>query len=288
MLTVIIPFFRDGARLEGALDALVAQRGAAAFPVEIIAVDNDPEGGYAPPARFADDVRFAACAKPGSYAARNVGVGLAQGRVIAFTDADCLPAPGFLQAVHDFYSDARNDDALAAGNVTVVARAPGSETLAEAYDCLFGLPQESYVQRGYAVTANLSVPADVFRKVGLFDEAHFSGGDAELCRRAVGRGYRLIYNGAAEVFHPARRTLSELATKMDRVIGAQVDRAGLMGIIPLLARAVGRAALSFVTLLRTPGTWSMKAKAAVVVLYLSVVRIYYVVYHALPFSRRRR
>lgn len=260
MISIVIPFYRDWERLELLLDALMAQAAAADFPVEIVAIDNDAERPYAPPERFAK-VRFGHCAKPGSYAARNIGIGLARGDILIFTDADCIPAPGFLEAMQAFYADPGNAGTLCAGKVTVIPETPGRETLAEAYDCVFGLPQKSYVSRGYAVTANLAVPRQVFSTVGLFDESRFSGGDADLCRRAVKAGFRLAYNEQAEVRHPARRTVTEIVNKARRVVGAQVDRAGPRGAANLIARATARMFISLGELLRSPHRPGLKLRA---------------------------
>jgi hypothetical protein len=96
-------------------------------------------------------------------------------------------------------------------------------TRSEVFDVIMGLPQERYVSRGYAVTANLFVPAEAFNEVGLFDEKRFSGGDAEFCRRAGAKGWQLYYCREAAVVHPARRNWQELKIKQQRVKGGQLS-----------------------------------------------------------------
>ena len=43
-------------------------------------------------------MRYAYCATPGLEHARNCGAGLARGRILAYTDDDCYPAPDFVDA----------------------------------------------------------------------------------------------------------------------------------------------------------------------------------------------
>jgi len=77
--------------------------------------------------------------------------------------------------------------------------------MSEVFDVIMILPQEHYVRRGYAVTANLFVPAAAFDEIGLFDEQRFSGGDAEFCCRASSQGWRLPYHPEARAIYPASK-----------------------------------------------------------------------------------
>src|SRR5262245_5241730 len=97
-VSVIIPVYNDIARLAVCLDAL-AQQSYPADRLEIIVVDN----GSTPPVAQAlaqqyPRVTFAHEPTPGSYAARNRGIQLATGTVIAFTDSDCIPSPDWIES----------------------------------------------------------------------------------------------------------------------------------------------------------------------------------------------
>lgn len=220
-VTVVVPVFNHWDLIPGLLEKLNEQTlDKDAF--EFLIVDNGseflPQDLVLP--RWA---RLMVCATPGSYAARNMGIRSARGALLAFTDADCLPSPQWLQRGLDAYrGDLLADLLLVAGGVSMKPSDRLNMTRSEVFDVLMGLPQERYVRRGYAVTANLFVPAAAFMDVGFFDEARFSGGDAEFCRRAVSKGWQLQYCDAAEVVHPARKSWHELKLKQQRVKGGQL------------------------------------------------------------------
>jgi GT2 family glycosyltransferase len=112
---------------------------------------------------------------------------------------------------------------ILAGNIIV--KSTDTPSLAELYDVSLGFPQERYVKKGYAVTANLAIPKVIFDNIGIFDSTRFSGGDADFCKRALKQGYRLKFIPEATVFHPARKSWSEYVTKVRRTKGGQI-RAG--------------------------------------------------------------
>ena len=91
-----------------------------------------------------------------------------------------------------------------------------------AYDLVRGIPQAAYVRRGYAATANLAVPATIFRALGGFDARRFSGGDAAFCRRAGAAGHAITLVPDAVVSHPCRTGWDEIATKARRTKGGQI------------------------------------------------------------------
>lgn len=217
---MIVPVFRHWDLVPALVDALRAQT----FPpgrFEMLLVDNDPASGPAGLPRALDlppNARVLAGPAPGSYGARNAGAVAARGALLAFTDADCRPDPGWLAALRAAADETPSH--LLAGPVRV--QGPAEPTPSAIYDMVRGIPQAAYVARGYAATANLAVPAKVFRALGGFDARRFSGGDAEFCRRAgrAGHPLRLVEN--AGVAHPARADWAETARKARRIKGGQI------------------------------------------------------------------
>lgn len=214
-VAVIIPAFRDWDGVARCLEALAKQT----YPRDLITtvvVNNDP--GDAPPAGVLERVHQA-CARiidqprPGSYAARNAGIAATHSEIIAFTDADCLPEPTWVE--NAILAITRGVDRVA-GDVRVVAPHDpighaALHEIASAFD------QRRYVRRGFGATANLVVQRDVFDRVGPFDPRLRSGGDIEWNQRAGRAGFTLAYVEDVRVRHPARSSTSALLEKDARV-----------------------------------------------------------------------
>lgn len=262
-ISVIVPVYRHWELVPGLLAALAAQRlDPAAF--EVLLVDNAPDEPR-PALDLPDRARVLPCAAPGSYAARNAGIAAARGALLAFTDADCRPGPGWLAALDAAAVAPATAGKLLAGPVRMTGAGDPPNPY-EAYELIRGIPQERYVRHGYAATANLAVPAAVFAALGGFDAARRSGGDAAFCRRARFAGRRLALVADAVVTHPARATWAALATKARRVKGGQIAGGGAAARALWLMRTLTpplRATRRFLT---APRPWAER-RAALGVLY---------------------
>lgn len=221
-VSVVIPVFNDADRLTACLNALQGQ----SYPrdrFEVIVVDNgstNPVDTSLPEYR---GVRVAKELRPGSYAARNRGILLSRGEVIAFTDADCIPSPDWLEQGVACLTRT-SDCGLVGGRIEVFARVAAEPNLVELFETLFSLKQEGAVVGGhYAMTANMFTSRDVLDDVGHFDDQLKSGGDKEWGVRVYKRGYRQAYCSDACVHHPARYTLKQLYHKRMRITGGLHD-----------------------------------------------------------------
>jgi glycosyltransferase involved in cell wall biosynthesis len=218
VVTVVVPVRNGADGIRTCLTALAAQRHAPSF--EVIVVDNDSDDDTAAVAReHAIGARVVSEKRRGSYAARNAGIAAAGGAILAFTDADCMPEPGWLAAATAAIDTGAD---LAAGGI-VMPHSPHPSTV-ERYDSAVYLRQEDLVtNHGWAVTANLVVRRSVIDAVGPFDAALPSGGDREFCRRAVAAGHKLVYVAEATVGHQPRTRLGEI-WRVNRRIGSGFHR----------------------------------------------------------------
>jgi hypothetical protein len=136
-----------------------------------------------------------------------MGLGHARGELIALTDADCNPAPEWLEEGVRTLLGEKAD--LVGGMVRFVYSPRPSA--AEFFDAMTSLQQERSIrERGVAKTANLIARASVFHAIGAFPATMRSGGDVSWTRRATRLGYRLVHAPRAVVTHPTRRLLALL------------------------------------------------------------------------------
>jgi len=220
--SIIVPV-KDGPELlVRCVHALLAQD----YPrdcFEIIVVDNGSAVSPAPVLPTDPRLILLAEPAPGSYAARNTALARARGSILAFTDADCLPDPGWLRVAVEFLQ-AEPGVAMIGGRVQLAYQHGEPRNGAEWFEFVEGFPQEKYIASGFAVTANMVTRRSEFDRVGPFDSSLLSGGDAEWGRRVRAAGGEQRYLAGALVLHPARDTWSELSTKAKRTTSGIVRR----------------------------------------------------------------
>src|SRR5687767_8113024 len=85
--------------------ALAAIRAAMPAGTEVVVVDSASTG--AGTRQVTDDAgaRYLRCDRPGVSRARNLGLETTQAEIVAFTDDDCRPAPGWLDALARPFAD---------------------------------------------------------------------------------------------------------------------------------------------------------------------------------------
>ena len=217
-VSVVVPVYDDQRNLEICLSALARQTLAgAAF--EVVVVDNGSRPAMVLPDLPALQARLVQCPTAGSYAARNAGARLARGEVIAFLDADCAPAPDWLETGLDALRSAP-PQTLIGGEVQFVASEnPGAVELFQRL-CIPG-QRHNIEQQKFSVTANLFVRKAEALDIGEFDERLYSGGDKEWCWRALGRGFELRHCPGARVATAHRKTLAAAIRSTRRVTGGQ-------------------------------------------------------------------
>lgn len=222
-VSVIIPVFNDTERLKTCLNALENQTYPKNF-YEVIIVDNASDEDIKGVVGQFNQAFATYESRPGSYAARNKGISLAKGDVIAFTDSDCIPASDWIEKGVANLLRVSNCG-LVAGKIKLFFRNPEQPTAVELYDSIrMGIPQKLYVEDDkYGATANLFTFKNVINKVGCFDDTLKSSGDNNWGQRVFLAGYNQIYADDTCVAHPARGSLKQLYKKVVRITGGHQD-----------------------------------------------------------------
>ncbi|MBD2038534.1 glycosyltransferase family 2 protein [Leptolyngbya sp. FACHB-321] len=215
-VSVIIPVYNDAYRLSRCLKALEHQT----YPklsYEVIVVDNNSEENISSITELFSQAILVKEERKGSYAARNKGISIAKGTVLAFTDSDCIPVLDWIEKGVQCLL-ANPNCGLSAGKIELFFKNPSKPTAVEVYDSINFLRQEHYIKAlHFGATANVFTFKQMFDVVGLFNADLKSGGDQEWGNRVFAAGYTQVYAEEACVAHPARHELSELKQKVTRV-----------------------------------------------------------------------
>ncbi len=218
-VSIIIPTYHDWERLSKCIKALENQTYASDM-YEVIIVNNDPLNAVPDNYHLLNNFKIINENRSGSYAARNSGLAIAKGNVIGFTDSDCIPTPGWIEAAVKCFRDNPTTDRV--GGRVELFIAGDKHTLAEAYETVYAFRQEENIRLGMSVTANMFAKRRVFDKVGLFNPDVFSGGDFEWGLRAASQNFKISFSADVVVKHPARRDLKQLIGKIRRVAAGKL------------------------------------------------------------------
>jgi GT2 family glycosyltransferase len=204
--SVVVAAYQAAATVGDCLESLVRLE----FPsdrLEIVCVDNDSTDDTARIARsFAPVVTTVHESRRGAAAARNRGVAVASGEVVAFTDADCTVSPSWLRSLVPPLADAR----VGVAGGAILARRPCNwiERFGERiHDHRASISQS---EPPSAITMNWASRRDVFERFGGFDERFLRCQDADLSLRIVRAGLELVYVDDAVVYHRNERTVAGL------------------------------------------------------------------------------
>ncbi|MFP4472729.1 MAG: glycosyltransferase [Candidatus Omnitrophota bacterium] len=201
-ISIIIPVYNDSQRLKKCLDALHDQT----YPAdryEIIVVDNNSTEDIKSLVERYPKTIYTFEKEKRSYAARNKGLSIAQGEIIAFTDSDCIPCQDWLHEGSKPIIEGTAD--LVGGKIAFIYSAEKSS--AEFYDSIVNMQhKENIHRRKIGKTANLFVKKNVFDIIGLFPTC-CSGGDVIWTKSATQQGIQIYYQKDATVKHPARKLI---------------------------------------------------------------------------------
>ncbi len=248
LVSVIIPTRNCGGSIAAALEATVGQRLDGDF--EVIVVDNGSDDGTAElAAGFASPVRVIRQTNRGPAEARNRGVAEAAGDLLAFTDGDCIPQPGWLAAG----VAACNTADLVQGRVRPVRGAPLGP-----FDRSIWVESET----GLYETANLFVRRPMFEEVGGF-AAWFKATDDRPFGEDTWLGWRLRRAGARTAFCAEALVEHAVLPGNARSMIAEQARAGqFAGLVELVPELRGKLLFARFFLTRRSAAFDLALTAA--------------------------
>lgn len=189
-VSVVVPTVDRVDLLQRCLVALSAQE----LPADEVIVVHDGNSEVAALLASWEDrmpLRCLQIKERGASAKRNAGWRAAQHPLVAFTDDDCAPTPGWLAALCSASGD------LLAG--PVAAHPEDSQT-----DSVFGRTIEIDQAGPYFPAANLAVTRSLLARVAGFDTTMAAGEDTDLAWRVQEAGGTSAWVPAALVHHAVR------------------------------------------------------------------------------------
>ena len=197
-VSIIIPTFNGAARIAKCLEAILNLR--TNREVEIVVVDDGSTDATAEVVRSYSGVRLITQTNSGPAAARNRGALEARSRILIFTDDDCVPAPDWLEAMLEPFSDPDVVGAKGAYRThqrSLVARFVQIE-YEDRYRIMAAVKDIDFID-----TYSAAFVRDRFLEMNGFDTSFpvACAEDIELSYRMSARGWKMRFAPAAVVYH---------------------------------------------------------------------------------------
>ena len=216
-VTVLIPVYQ-GARTLGACLAAVRAQDYPADRIEVLVVNDGSTDGSEAIARSVAGVQIVSLPHLGRPGALNRGLARAGGDVVLFTDADCEPPPDWASTLVGIL---RDDPRLAGVGGNMLPRVMTAVETAKVLPYLHEFARDRVLEGTYAGSClngnNMAIRREALLEVGGFGEGYLHGADADLTRRLLARGYRLLRTRRSLVTHLKRESLVDhLRTRFTR------------------------------------------------------------------------
>ena len=208
MVSIIVPVFNGENAIEECIQSLLDQD----YPrdkYEIIIVDNNSKDGTGEIIKRYPVLYLLEDEIQSSYAARNKGIGYAQGEIFAFTDSDCVASKNWLKEAMLLFKE----DLVGCVTGEVYAYKPltAVEKHLERSKELSNKDKMFNGKMDCVPTCNAIYRRSIFEKIGFFDATMKSGGDVDLAWRMHQKtNYQIEFCPGAVVYHKHRADLRSL------------------------------------------------------------------------------
>jgi glycosyltransferase involved in cell wall biosynthesis len=209
-ISVVVPTFNRAAQLASLLDRLLEQE-SEGLEWELLIVDNNSRDSTRKVVEAAvrrdatGRLRYAFEPRQGVSYARNTGIELTTGPIVAFLDDDGLPGHDWVRAMKQAF-DAHPEADCIGGRVKALWSSPPPDWLSGAHAGPIALqdrPHAAYLNARQAsaclLTANLGFRRRVFDMIGGFSPHYPRGQDRELEMRMWRAGMQGLYLPAMDV-----------------------------------------------------------------------------------------
>ena len=217
-ISLIVATYNRAEQLLTTLNSVAMQKCAPQRWECIIVDNNSADDTRARVERFISDhptlnFRYHFEPQQGLSHARNAGINIAQGDIIAFVDDDERIADGFFNAYLELFAE--KGDAMAAGGRVIAEYPSGRPTWMSRYTerpianpIDFGPNVIPYPRKGIPAGGNMAFRSVVFRRVGIFDttlgrkgKSLIGGEESDLFERIAKHQMACYYTPGAAIYH---------------------------------------------------------------------------------------
>ncbi len=204
-VSVVVCSYNGSKTLDGCLRSLMKLN----YPdYEVVLVNDGSTDSTAQIAARYPKVRYHYQPNKGLSVARNVGMEMATGEIIAYTDDDCFAEEDWL---YFLVAKLLDSDASGVGGPNLLPTNDGP--VAACVSASPGTPAHILIDDNVAEHipgCNMAFWADRLRSIQGFDAAYRAAGDdVDLCWRLQGQGEHIVYSPAAMVWHHRRSTVRD-------------------------------------------------------------------------------
>jgi glycosyltransferase involved in cell wall biosynthesis len=201
-MSVIIPSYNSRDKIEPCLAALRAQQ--VDVPFEIIVVDSSDDGTGEEIGRAEGIILLRSSERLFPGTARNRGAEAASGRILCFTDADCIPAGDWL---HQIFCACRGEERTLIGG-PILNGTPESCVGTAEYFSEFGsyLAGTAGGERDFFPTANAAIKTDLFSETEGFRDFE-KGSDVAFGSDCRAHKIQPVFHPEVKVSHRNRTDL---------------------------------------------------------------------------------
>jgi len=187
-ISVIVPALNSEKTIRNCVESLIGQD----YPsYEVIVIDNGSTDRTRAILGKCEKICVLDERRQGSYRARNKGLNIVKGHIIAFTDSDCIADRNWLSSITRNFKN--KSVKVVAGPVRSISNRSPIQRYCDQF-CHIS-------HRSLFTTSNMAVRKNVLVDAGGFNIDLISGGDFELCSRIIHSPNEAIFDTRAIVYH---------------------------------------------------------------------------------------
>ena len=203
-ISVVIPTYKRQKQLHNCLRSLSLQT----YPKEsfevIVVNDGDlEESQKSEPNLFAiTNLSIYFKEHEGPASARNYGVKMAKGELIAFTDDDCIPNEDWIERIVAQYK-LGNCPVIGGKTLNLLTNNLYSEASQLITDIVYNHFNKDPDDALFLASNNFAITRDLFNELGGFDSSFKTSSteDRDLCNRLIHNDYAIMFDTSVVVYH---------------------------------------------------------------------------------------